>query len=199
MTIKHIAIIFGLLLAYIVYDNYQINQHNLYQNITIDDEPFQSSTDKDSFNIKDYKVTPLKKYKVTARVLSKKKYTSDESSEFSTYDLALGWNKMSDIVNIEKINITQRNRWYYWKIDNYFISREDIEHNSSNHHIIHANDEIYEKLKNIKEHQIVEMSGYLVKVEDTNSSANWVSSLTRTDTGGGACELMYVESLIIKE
>jgi hypothetical protein len=41
---------------------------------------------------------------------------------------------------------------------------------------------------------LVRFSGYLVKVEAPDGWA-WVSSLTRDDTGAGACELVWVDDL----
>jgi hypothetical protein len=38
----------------------------------------------------------------------------------------------------------------------------------------------------------------LVKVEQPSSGWRWVSSLSREDTGAGACELIWVESLSVR-
>ena len=196
---KYIIILTTLILAYMVYDSNNIKKSNIYSELTIDNEPFQDSTNKPPFYINKYKVTPLRKYKIQARILSKKEYNNDDPADFNmNFDLALGWKEMSDLNNLEKISISQRNRWYYWKTPEFFISREQIEHNSSNHHIIHSSDRMYDELDNLDENQIIEMEGYLVKVEDENAKKTWVSSLTREDTRGGACEIFYVERLIIK-
>jgi len=37
------------------------------------------------------------------------------------------------------------------------------------------------------------MSGYLIEATHPQGVKPWRSSLTRTDTGSGACELMWVE------
>ena len=170
-----------------------INDYNI-----IDQDPEQSETYRSQIIMDDYVLTPVKDYSIKARVLRKEKYIFDKNSGFSNFDLALGWNKMSDIENLKKIKITQANRFYYWRVDSFFISRDDIEHNSSNHHIIHANKSVYNTLKNIDKYNIIEMEGYLVNVQDKNdSSKKWKSSLTRTDTGGGACEIFYVENIKI--
>ena len=58
-------------------------------------------------------------------------------------------------------------------------------------HIIPADEMIEDDIKDIREGQIVELSGYLVRA-DGNNGWRWISSLTRDDTGARACELFYV-------
>ena len=53
------------------------------------------------------------------------------------------------------------------------------------------------ELKNIRQGDIVTLKGYLVRVE-AKDGWRWKSSLTREDTGGGACELIFVEDLEIE-
>ena len=200
MNLKTIFYILILLFAYFAYDNYKLSSYKPNYSTSVDKEPVQTETYRSEIHRKDYVIKPLKNYHIQARVLSKKKYTRDDNSDISNFDLALGWKEMSDMNNLERIKISQGNRWYYWKTDEMFIPRSAIEHNSSNHHIIHANDEVYNVLKNIETHQIIEMKGFLVRVDYKNDSNRyWKSSLSRTDTGHGACELFYVEEIRIVE
>ena len=60
-------------------------------------------------------------------------------------------------------------------------------------HLIPANDTIERRIKAARVGQVVTLSGYLVDVKtDTGWTIN--SSLTREDTGAGACEVIWVES-----
>lgn len=63
-------------------------------------------------------------------------------------------------------------------------------------HMIPANDEIERQLKSIRAGNMVHLKGFLVEVTGKDGF-RWKSSLTRTDTGGGACELVLVESLFV--
>ena len=63
-------------------------------------------------------------------------------------------------------------------------------------HMIPARKGIERKLKKVREGDIVLIQGYLVDV-DHISGWHWRSSMSRTDTGNGACELVFVESLLI--
>ena len=65
---------------------------------------------------------------------------------------------------------------------------------SSNMHMIPADDETEERLKNVRAGEIIRLKGYLVGIQEAGQWV-WVSSLTRNDTGDGACELVWVQEL----
>jgi len=64
-------------------------------------------------------------------------------------------------------------------------------------HLIPKNESVQYDLDNVRQGDIVSLSGYLVRV-DASDGWHWVSSQTRGDTGAGACELIFVESLDIR-
>ena len=104
---------------------------------------------------------------------------------------------MSDSAVLKQIDISQSARWYRTKYDlPPPISEQQIIFNSSNMHMIPARKGIERKLKKLREGDIVSISGYLVDV-DHDSGWYWHSSMSRLDTGDGACELVYVESLSV--
>lgn len=161
------------------------------------DQPLQEEVEDDVlFMYKGYTVRALAKFQARARVLSRKNYGSGREAELSPVDLALGWGPMSDEQILEKISISQSNRWYRWHVDDFPIPRREIERNSANMHFIPARREIERVLKDVKKGHLVEFSGYLVKVEAPDRW-RWVSSLTRDDTGNHACELVWVEEFYI--
>lgn len=147
-----------------------------------------------AFSQNGYKISPLAEFEITARILSKKKYSSGREADLSTYDLALGWGRMSDIEVIDKINISQSGRWYRWRTASAPIPLREIELSSANMHMIAANDEVADSLKDLKEYDVVTIQGYLVNVL-AKDGWRWQSSLTREDTGAGACELIWVERI----
>jgi hypothetical protein len=103
---------------------------------------------------------------------------------------------MSDESVLQHFEIAQRNRWYYWRTDNFVIPRREVETHSANMHMIPANEDIAKQLTMIDEGDLVTLTGKLVNVS-ADDGWRWNSSLTRSDTGQGACELIYVESLSI--
>ena len=99
---------------------------------------------------------------------------------------------MSDESVLAEIEISQSGRFYYWRTDRFPIPRRDIELNSSNMHLIPATPAIEERIKEVRSGQIVRLSGYLIEAEGPHNW-HWRSSLTREDTGDGACEVIWIE------
>lgn len=140
-----------------------------------------------------YTLEALADFELEARVLGRETYRVDRESDLAKYDLALGWQRMSDNRVLEKIDISQSGRWYHWKTEQFPIPRREIERSSANMHMVPANDWIEKQIGKLGPGDLVRISGYLVKAEGPDGW-HWKSSLTRDDTGNGACELVYVES-----
>lgn len=64
-------------------------------------------------------------------------------------------------------------------------------------HMIPANDEIKQILAKAKAGQMIKLQGQLVEVT-REDGWRWRSSLTRTDSGDGACELVFVEAVFLE-
>jgi len=146
---------------------------------------------------KNYTITPMANFTITARVLSKENYFYDSSSELSPTDLAMGWGRMSDPAILKKISISQSNRWYHWHVDEFPIPQREIETHSANMHMIPANASVRNTLANVRSGNIVALKGKLVSITRPDGW-HWQSSMTREDTGDGACEVIWVEDLYIK-
>ena len=144
-----------------------------------------------------YQLTELASFKITAKVLAKKNYSFDRGAQLSPTDLALGWGRMSDETVLEQIKISQSGRFYFWRVAAFPIPQREIETHSANMHVIPENISVKHALGKVRPGDIVEMSGSLVNVLSTDNQWRWRSSLTRDDTGGGACELIWVKSLRI--
>lgn len=143
----------------------------------------------------DYLIEPVARFEVEARVLGTERYRRGREADLSPMDLALGWGPMSDQSVIDQIRITQFRRFYYWQTDRMPIPRGDIVRHSSNMHLIPANDVVRKNLLRVREGEIVRFSGYLVNLR-ASDGWRWSSSTSRTDTGNGACELIWVEQLM---
>jgi len=139
-----------------------------------------------------YEITPLQSFSLEARVLGTERYRFDRGAELAPVDLALGWGPMSDQSVLEHIEISQGGRFYFWHVARFPIPRRDIETHSANMHMIPATRDIERRLVAARPGQIVTLRGYLVNVQGKDGFT-WQSSLTREDTGAGACELVWVE------
>ncbi|NNF04719.1 MAG: hypothetical protein HKN17_09645 [Rhodothermales bacterium] len=143
----------------------------------------------------EYLIEPVARFEVEARVLGTERYRQGREADLSPMDLALGWGPMSDQSVLDKIRITQFRRFYYWQTDSMPIPRRDIVRHSSNMHLIPANDEVRKHLLRVRDGEIVRFSGYLVNLRAPDGW-RWSTSTSRTDTGNGACELIWVEQLV---
>ena len=74
-------------------------------------------------------------------------YALDREADLAKVDLARGWGPMSDDAILKQIDISQRNRFYYWHVDAFPIPREAIETNSANMHMVAADSHIEKTLK----------------------------------------------------
>lgn len=144
-----------------------------------------------------YTVQALAEFTIEARVLARENYRFDAGAELSPVDLALGWGPMSDSAVLNQINIQQRNRFYYWHTDVFPIPRRDIEIHSANMHLIPASPIVARQLDAVRPGHIVRLGGYLVEAR-RDDGWQWRSSLTREDTGDGACELIWVETIALR-
>jgi hypothetical protein len=163
--------------------------------ITAPDQPKQINiSETREWNLDEFRFKALAEYQIKARVLSRNNFSVGKESEISPLDLALGWGPMSDQSIIDKIDISQSNRWYRWRADVLPISSREISLNSANVHIIPKDKIIEDKFDEVYKGSLIEMKGYLVEVT-TADGWRWRSSLKRDDTAGGSCELFWVEDL----
>jgi hypothetical protein len=146
------------------------------------------------FEFPGYEIRPLQKFELAGRVLSKKNYSTGRESQLSPTDLAVGWDKMADPKVLADIDVWQRNRWFYWRTDDYPIARREIETHAANIHIIPANQAVAESLSQVDDDDEVRLTGDLVEVV-ADDGWRWRSSLSRTDTGNRSCELLLLHSL----
>ena len=144
-----------------------------------------------------YRITPLQAFSLEARVLSAERYRFDRQADLSPIDLALGWGPMSDSAVLSEIQISQSGRFYFWHVDHFPVPRREIETNSANMHMIPATPKIERALKSLRPGQLVKLTGYLVEARAADGWS-WRSSLTRDDTGAGACELVWLTDLAVR-
>ena len=141
-------------------------------------------------------VVALENYEGSFRVLSREDYNLGREAEFSPMDIAVGWGDMANPQVYKQIDISQSNRWYRWSIDHEPpISLQQIATHSANMHLVPANATIASQMKKIKQDDLVYLKGSLIEIK-AEDGWRWKSSLSREDTGNGACELLRVDQII---
>jgi len=154
--------------------------------------------DAQPFQFEGYRLNPRARFELRARVLSRENYRWSEGADLSPVDLALGWGAMSDQAVLDRIRISQGGRWYYTRYEQPApLPDREIIRQSGNMHIIPADALVRKRLQAIRRGDIVHARGYLVDAAH-ESGFRWHTSLSRDDSGNGACELFYVERLEIE-
>ncbi len=194
-------ILFIALISYGAYQGYSNRPVSHSDGVIAGQQPTQRSIKLHSsklqgFTHNGYHITPLEDFSIEARVLAAKDYTFGREADLSPVDLVLGWGKMSDEAVLSKISISQSNRFYHWRVDAFPIPRKEIDTQSANMHMVPANAQIEKALKLVRPGQVVKLTGYLIEAK-AKDGWRWKSSLTREDTGTGACELIFVKSLSV--
>lgn len=160
--------------------------------------PLQVQIQPSRLELGEYLVTKKARFDIRARILGIEPYHLGREADLSPLDLALGWGVMSDQSVLDRIRITQSGRWYYTRYE--FpapLPDREIIRNSGNMHMIPAEKWIEKELKKLRRGDLVRLQGYLVDV-DADSGWRWRTSLTREDTGGGSCEILYVDYIEVE-
>jgi hypothetical protein len=143
-------------------------------------------------------LAPRATYEITARILSRENYRFDAIADLVPEDLALGWGPMSDNLVLAHLEISQGARFYTWRPrDALPVPRETVISHSANTHVIPANETVRRQLAALRIGQVVHLSGDLVDARRDDGA--WLqTSMTRADSGAGACEVMLVESAEVR-
>ncbi len=146
----------------------------------------------------DFTATPRARLRAEVRVLSRERYRLDPLAEAVPIDLAVGWGPMSDSAVIDALDISQSARFYTWRYqDTPPVPVEVISTHSANWHVVPGNREVERQLGRLRTGDVIEVEGLLVDL-DRADGGRARTSLTRTDTGAGACEIVWLERLAVR-
>lgn len=145
---------------------------------------------------KEFRLTPRAHFDVSARVLSTERYRAGDSGELIPWDFAVAWGPAANEDSIRRVSISQYARFYVWSTSDPGLDRAAFARHSANMHLIPASTRVERALGGARRGDIVRLEGDLVDVQLPDGSS-WNTSLTREDTGAGACETVYVSTLTI--
>ncbi len=197
---KKILVVALVLLAGMALRDWSMREIEHPPGILVPERPSQVDLENSAIvTIDSYRLKPRADIQIRARVLSREDYSWGDEANLSPVDLALGWGVMSDQAVLDRISIKQSGRWYYTRYELPApIPDQAIIQNSGNMHMIPANDWVRKKLKKIRRGDIVQLRGQLVDI-DGDSGWRWRTSLSRNDTGGGSCEIVYLQDILVEE
>ncbi|MBZ0165827.1 MAG: hypothetical protein K8I00_03400 [Candidatus Omnitrophica bacterium] len=166
------------------------------RSVVINQIPDQLEPSKAPFTVKEFTITPMAEFDIKARVLSRKNYFLGTEAKLSPVDFALGWGPMSNYHVLKDLKISQRHRWYFYRYKEAPIMPAEIVRHSANMHLLPADKDVRRKLKGVRRGAVVRIKGYLVNVRKADGW-HWNTSLSRRDSGSGACEIIWVEDIEI--
>jgi len=164
-------------------------------------EPVQSKIERAAFSIDtdEGKVTirPQAEFEVQGVVAAAERYRVDGGAFLSPVDLVLTWGKLPEEPFKSQVSYSQMTRYYFWRTPSADMDLDYIQSHSSNMHMIPASPNVRRALLAVGSGDAVRIRGLLVNV-GSDKGFTWGSSLSREDSGPGACELIWVEEIQIK-
>lgn len=156
-----------------------------------------SGKKKKKWSKEGYLIEAQATFEITGRVLFTDTFRTGRESDLSPIDLTFAWGKASDTAVLKLFDFSKDGRFYRYEWDSPEADGNMMRENSANMHMIPKDSLVAADLKRVSREDVVTVTGYLVNVSAPDGW-HWESSLTRSDDGAGACELIWVESIKIK-
>jgi hypothetical protein len=195
----HWLVILALVLAFVGGWHWWTSEREVHRppGIIAPEDPKQIDLNPpETFNARGYSFAKRARFDITARLVHKSRYRIDAEAGLAPIDFVVGWGPLSDSALLDQLEFSQMGRWFYWNPKNgqFPLSREMMVTHLAQMHMIPSTKEIASLLDRVRPGQLVTVSGYLVDVRGANGFT-WKTSLSRSDTGDGSCEVVWVESL----
>lgn len=160
------------------------------------DAPRQTAMGKTApIDYQDLQLQPLARFEFDARLLSLAWYTRGAEADYSPVDLGIAWGRMSDSAHIDQLQWTHGTRFLNYRyMDQPPIPQRELDRSIANLHVLPADEYVLRRIEALRPGERVRGSGLLVAAKRADGW-HWTSSLTREDTGNGACELIYLTAI----
>jgi hypothetical protein len=138
-------------------------------------------------------------FQADVQILGMTTYADGWKSLLAPVDLAVGWGPVKNRQALDDLRFKQGDRFYYWQIPQHSLETWDaktVALHSTNVHIIPATAAIANQLLALRPGDQVTLTGHLVDVLNPEGLL-WETSLTREDTGPGACEILYLSAITL--
>ena len=163
-------------------------------------EPVQDAPARDAFaethGGRSYRITPRAAYDVAARVAATERYRSGASGSLLPWDFVLTWGAVTKDPAWSHISFTQTGRFYLWSTRDASLDLSYIASHTANTHLIPGSSRVASVLARVRRGDVVRLEGDLVDIDGPDGFV-WKTSLTRTDSGAGACETLYVRAVTV--
>jgi hypothetical protein len=143
-----------------------------------------------------FTIRPRTTYDVSARVASTERYRAGAAGALVPWDFVLTWGDVTREPYLSKVTYVQIGRFYNWSTNDGSLDPGIIASQSANTHLIPADSRVAFALGRVRTGDVVRLVGDLVDVAGPDGF-EWKTSLSRTDTGAGGCELLYVRAVTV--
>jgi hypothetical protein len=142
-----------------------------------------------------FRITPKATYDVGARVGATERYRLGASGALIPWDFVLTWGAVTKEPAWSHVSYLQTGRFYNWRCDD-TLDPSYVASHTANTHLIPASGRVATALAHVRSGDVVRLEGDLVDATGPDGFV-WKTSLTRTDSGPGACETLYVRAVTI--
>jgi hypothetical protein len=161
-------------------------------------EPVQTETRRTPFvwatRHGEVEVRPRAAFDISAVVGAAEPYSFDDGAFLSPVDLVMTWGRLPEEPFRSRVAYYQLTRYYFWRTRDAGLDLGYIATHSANMHMIPSTRNLARALAHVGGGDRVRVRGLLVDVAGANGF-RWLTSLSRDDSGPGACELVWVEEL----
>lgn len=146
-----------------------------------------------------WRIVAVADYAATVRVLGIERYRFDRMADALPLDLAAAWGPAASDEVQSQLHISQGNRWYYWRTrgPDLPLPRKQLNDHMANIHLVPATPKVRRALDALNKADVVLLRGSLVNLEERNGPGSWKTSMSRTDSGAGSCETLYVTDVLV--
>lgn len=165
-------------------------------------EPTQSSTSKTAFDVAfnsvDYRVEPEYDYDITGMIVSYRHHDDNSrmhrlaNDHLNMLDVCVVWGDNTTTAQLDKLQFWNGIFTCNVKTGDQ-VAWDSFDMNQlSNNHLVSNDERIRDRVKNIRIGDQIRVRGYLAGYSSAGVGKRGTST-TRSDTGDGACETIYVE------
>lgn len=152
-----------------------------------------------SYKGNNYVVKPLQDYELDGLVVSHNDIDSfmdivHDSNSLDTKDVAVIWGSNLESNDFHEVEFSNTDTWVHWQYPRgVSFSPRCV----ANNHLITDSDAVREQIAKVRVGDQIHIKGLLVNYRPQDSPHWRESSLSRSDTGNGACEVVFVTDLEI--
>lgn len=159
-------------------------------------EPAQTDTSAEPITVETRRgrvvLQPRASYEIVGMVIGVERYRFDGSAFLAPLDVALAWGPVPDWR--DRISFQQMGRFVHWQTRDGSLDLGQITSHVANTHVIPANSIVERAVVSLDRGEAVRLAGLLVDASGADGF-RWRTSLSRSDTDAGACELLWLESV----